>query len=234
MNHASVDQSRYIQPAHFREPRPHPLQLDIVDACSDVRCTLESQIAERFARNYSAQITHFLPLLISLRTTGRLTSVVGLQVARDSKLFVEQYFDTPVEQVVSGAVSTPVDRRSIVEIGNLAAIENGKSSLIFSLLAITLYRAGLRWVVCTATPQVQDILASMGFETRTICHADAKRLDGDRRLWGDYYSTCPKIITGNIEDAANRVMSAPKFAALADELNADLDWVVARVLDSRP
>ncbi len=231
MNHASVNQSHFVQPVQFKEP--HPLQLSIVDACSDSRCSLESQIAERFANKYNAQIAHFLPLLISLKMTGKLTSVVGLQVARDSSLFVEQYFDAPVEQMVSGAVNTPVDRGSIVEIGNLAAIENGKSSLIFGLLAMTLYRAGLRWVVCTATPQVQAILASMGFKTETICRADSQRLGENQQLWGDYYESCPTIVTGNIEDAAIRTMNHPMFAALADDISTDLDSVVARVMDSR-
>jgi len=140
--------------------------------------------------------------------------VVGIRAAAESPLFLEQYLDAPVEQAVARAYRTPIDRDQIVEIGNLAGNVPGLAYLLFAALAQVLSNAGYRWVVCTATPQVEAMLARLRFSSQTICAADPTRLSDGAADWGNYYASQPRVIVGDAESAATRVSANREMAAL--------------------
>jgi len=169
------------------------------------RETVENLVAERFARQHEARINHFLPLLLGLRTGGRYAAVAGLRPAGSDELFVEQYFDRLAEQEISLAFQAPVDRGQVVEIGNLAATEAGAGYLMFACLAPVLNLAGFRWVICTATPKVENMLQKMGFDPLRLCAADPGRLAAGVADWGRYYETRPNVIAGDVRRAGQVV-----------------------------
>ena len=205
------------------------VSLHLDESCSDERCTLEAQIAERFASRFSAHLSHFLPLLLSLRHTGALTSVVGLQPASADGLFLERYLDIPVERALSEAANVAVDRNSVIEIGNLVSIKRGASYLLFAVLATALHKAGFRWVVCTATRQIRAMLDDMGFSSQVLCNADATRLGDNGDEWGDYYDASPQVITGDIREAAESVASHPNLSVLVEALQPQVCQIAAKL-----
>ena len=168
--HAVLPRTRRASPA-----RPS-LSIGLVSEHSAERQELESGIKAKFESIYGAQLSHFLPSLLRLRIATELGAVIGVRAAHDGPLFLEQYTDRRVEQFVAGAFETPVNRDHIVEIGNLAADDPGLAYTLFAVLAVVLNEAGYRWVACTATPQVEAMLAKMKFSSRTICSADPERL----------------------------------------------------------
>lgn len=182
---------------------------------SDERQKLEACIAQKFERDYSARIQQFLPYLLSLSTGDQLGAVLGLRAARQSSLFLEQYLPDRIEQSIARAFLTPVDRGQIVEIGNLASAIPGTACILFAVLASVLQQAGFRWVVCTATPRVHEMLGKLQFPSRSIGIADPACLGPEARKWGDYYASCPQIIAGDARVAAQQVASDPSLALLS-------------------
>jgi hypothetical protein len=190
------------------------MSLALVQKRATERAALESGISQKFSKAYDAELTEFLPNLLSLSASGELGAVVGVREAAVGALFLEQYLDSPVEQSVAGVFRTPVDRSQIVEIGNLAAYVPGLAYTLFAVLATVLDQAGFRWVVCTATPQVATMLAKMGFSSQAICDADPARLKNGAAAWGEYYASRPTVIAGDISSAAAKVYENRDMAAL--------------------
>jgi hypothetical protein len=145
--------------------------------------------------------------------------IAGLRPARDETLYLENYLECLAEQAVSRVFKTPVDREQIVEIGNLVSSESGASYLMFSVLAPLLRVAGFRWVMCTATAQVEGMLNKMGLAPQRICVASAARLGDAAANWGSYYESQPHVIAGDLGLAASRIGSQPHLSAFIDGLD---------------
>ncbi len=193
------------------------VSIDVIAERSPERNQLEQAIARKFHSAFGAQISQFLPNLLRLKISGELGAVAGVRTARSDTLFLEQYIDRPVQQIVAQAYATPVDRDQVVEIGNLAANLHGSSYVLFAVLATVLNQAGFRWVTCTATPRVEAMLTRMQFSYRTICSADAARLDDGSADWGQYYESRPSVIVGDLRDATLQIMSNPEMLALVGQ-----------------
>ncbi len=198
------------------------MSLSLVSQQSSDRQAVEAGIMRKFERAYGAHLKHFLPDLLRLDVAGELGAVAGIRAARGGALFLEQYLDRPVQQAVAHAFMTPVDRDEIVEIGNLAANVPGLAYSLFAALATTLSAAGYRWVVCTATPQVAQMLSKMGFSAQAICPADPSMLESDPTEWGEYYATRPRVMAGDVGLAAAQVAGNYEIAAQIEQLHGPI------------
>lgn len=217
MNEEAIQlRNRPLRPVPAPAVEPVSLSLDTSD--SPGRRTIEACIARKFDDAYNAHLSEFLPELLSLSMEGQPSAVVGLRPAAKHGLFLENYLDNPVEQSISRAFRTPVDRNEIIEIGNLAAAVPGATYALFAILARVLHTAGFRWVVCTATVQVEAMLDRMQFPSKTICYADPTRLGEHAGDWGDYYASRPQVITGDAHVANSMLDATPAMLALADQL----------------
>jgi len=209
------------------------LSLAVVTKQSVERRALELRLQQKFERSYGAQLTHFLPSLVRLHRCGELGAVVGVRAASESALFLEQYTDRRIEQFIAGAYKTPVDRDQVVEIGNLAAVVPGLAYTLFAILATLLNEAGFRWVACTATPQVEAMLARMQFSSRTICSADPTRLIEGSANWGNYYASRPNVIVGSVRDAAAVVKNNPDAAIRVGEFAESIPYLSSSLNTAR-
>lgn len=219
--------------ARVQVPALPALELLGPGADANARGRVERRIAAAFAERYGATVDHFLPHLLCLSASHRLGAVAGLRLARESTLFLEQYFDVPVEQAVSGAYRTPVDRTQVVEIGNLASFVQGSAALLFALLPTILRAAGMRWVVCTATPQVRAILDKLRLPVRAICVADPDRLGAGKDSWGSYYSGSPQVIVGDAWQVDRQALQSRMSAVLRRALDGPVDQVAAALRPAR-
>lgn len=189
---------------HYERQQRLP-ELKLAPTGTTDRKVLEKLVAERFERQYAARVSHFLPVMLGLRTGDRYAAVAGLRPAGGEDLFLEQYLDRLAEQEISRVFRTPVDRAQLVEIGNLVTAEAGAGYLMFACLVPLLRAAGFRWVMCTATPQVERMLQKMGFEPLRICAADPDRLEEGATDWGRYYQTRPNVIAGDLRGTSQAI-----------------------------
>lgn len=180
---------------------PHmPIQFD--HATSPSKHVVEGFIAERFRHHYQAEVTHFLPYLISTKTNETLTAAMGFQPAGSVyPLFLEQYLTTSIETEIGRLINKTVDRNTIAEVGNLTSVHRGTSQLLFVLTIAILHEAGFEWSVFTATKQVQHLLGRLNLVTITVCEADPDKLIDGKQSWGSYYDDKPNVLIGNLTDA---------------------------------
>jgi len=206
-----------------------PLTLGIAGPNSPHRRLLESCIAKSFDVAYGAQMRQFMPYLLNLRFADQPGAVVGIRRAADCPLFLEQYLAAPVEQETSRLFRAPVDRRQIVEIGNLAASVPGSAEKLFAALARVLQRAGFRWVACTATPQVETLLARLQFPSQTICLARPTALGATAGEWGTYYAAKPRVIVGDVRIAASRLAGDGYSSAMSRQFAEPIASIAAEL-----
>jgi hypothetical protein len=175
-------------------------QITLDNAASAQTPVLHQFIRQRYADTYQAHINHFLPLLLASFTTSGVQGVLGLQPGISGQFFVEQYADIPIEQQISKATGRAVDRRQVIETGNLASMKGG-SQRLFIVLTELLYQAGFHWVCFTATPQVQALLHRLGFAPELLGPADPTRLPDCGQQWGSYYQHQPNVLAGDVRRA---------------------------------
>jgi len=171
---------------------------------------LKPFVGEAFRRRYGAEIQHFLPHFLHIRdSTHTHRAVVGYRGGHEGAFFLEQYLDSPVEQVLSERLGQPIRREQIVEVGNLADSTPGMARL--SILATTrcLFGMGYRWVVFTGVRRLYNAFHRLGLHPLELTVADPDRLPADEAdRWGDYYRDHPKVYVGRIEDGYQRLISA--------------------------
>ncbi len=178
----------------------HLVNVVAVNARHPDRRDVEAFIAQVYRARYGAELQSFLPHLLAFRdATGLLRAAVGLRIADEGPLFVEQYLDVPAEQAVSLGSGQPVARSAIVEVGNLAACSAGDARALIVHLTGALHAAGLRWVLFAATRQLRNTFDRLHLRTVVLADASADRLQGDDTTdWGSYYDVQPKVLYGDI------------------------------------
>lgn len=185
--------------AHI-ESRGCLLIITVLEPDHPERKDAEQFIHDRFSIEYDANIRHYMPHLVRLTTfKGELIAHAGYRDAACHQLFVENYFDEPIERVVSKKVGKIVPRASIVEVGNLAEARPGGARAAITALTAYLYGAGFEWVVFTGVTKLRNAFLRLGMQAVDIGEADASRLTtAAQREWGRYYSAGPRVMAGDI------------------------------------
>jgi hypothetical protein len=179
-----------------RAAASHPRRLEPIDAAHPLRAECEQFIGTRFFAAYAARVTRFSPYLLGLRDAlGHFCAAVGYTPAEGRRLYLEQYLDAPVEQLLA---PRGVARHSIVEVGHLAASTAGLGRALIPLLAQHLHRLGYLWVVFTATRELRNAFARLGLTPLELAVAEPARLPDGGARWGSYYEHAPVVVAGRI------------------------------------
>lgn len=184
--------------------RPGP-QISHAIAGAPRRAEAEAFIRGIFQTHYGADVPGFAPNLMLLERDQQLVAAAGWRCAGDEQLMLEAYLDAPVENLISHLAGQPVARRSIVEVGNLAAAQTGSSVDVILNLARHLDQLGYEWVVFTATSSLIRIFGRLGLHPLALAPADPARLGEQARAWGTYYETNPVVVAGRIRRALDKV-----------------------------
>jgi hypothetical protein len=203
-------------------------QLSLHDQQAFHRQSLEQFIHARYAETYSADIAHFLPLLMASWSGGDVQGVLGLRPGQCGRFFVENYLTAPMEALVSERAGESVSRATLIETGNLAGTR-GSSQLLFIVLTDVLYRAGFRWVTFTATAQVSALLHRLGFAPQEICEADPICLGEHAQSWGSYYANRPWVVIGDVAQAYTTLQRNEFALKLLGEHADEIDAIVAQL-----
>ncbi len=169
------------------------------------RCELERYVAQHYLASHQARVESFLPHLLSMSRQNTVQAVAGLKPASSGALFLEQYLDQTIDQTIAGATNRPIDRSSIIEIGNLVSTRAGGSQLLFIILAFAIEQAGFRWLAFTATPQVKKLLERLSAKPLFLANADAVRLGKTAEAWGAYYQKNPHVMAIDLNEALHNV-----------------------------
>jgi hypothetical protein len=176
------------------------------------RQELETFVADAFLRRHDATVQSFMPTLLSFRDgAGTLRGVIGLRGASEQSLYLEHYLEQPVEAAMALATGRPVDRREIVEAGNLAGSSCRTAMRMVALLPAYLLTREYRWIVFTATAAVRNILQGFGAPLVELARADGARVSNGPDRWGRYYDSDPRVLAGYLP-ASRRI---PGFSRTA-------------------
>jgi hypothetical protein len=202
-------------PLSFGPDAQRPLALSLVREQDPDRAPVEAFVQDRFAAVHHADIHHFMPELMALHDRqGQLCAAVGARLGRVGPLFIEQYLQNPVEHVVSLVAADSIERRSIVEVGNLAARNAGSARLIIVAMTWLLARHGLEWVVFTGAATLINSFQRLGLEPLLLCDADPEKLGVDQAAWGNYYTQHPHVYAGNIRFGLEQLETSGVLARL--------------------
>ncbi len=176
--------------------------IETIERDHPLRAETERFIHQRFGTEYDANLHHYMPHLVRLTTRdGEIVAAVGYRDAIKHPLFVEHYFDDPIEVVLSRVQGREIPRADIVEVGNLADAHPGGARAAITALTAYLYGVGFRWVVFTGVTKLRNAFFRLGLNPVQIGHADPGRLsEEERREWGRYYLAGPRVMAGDIHE----------------------------------
>ena len=187
--------------------RPRSLPSLAVHSLDDAhRAEVEAFIGDVYARRFGARLTHFAPMLVSLRDAdGRILAAAGYRSATDAPLFLERYLSSPVEALLVSDAGMAPARQAIVEVGHLAAVESGEGRRLLLLLGPYLAERGFQWVVSTLTQELRRLFVRLGVTPLALGIADPTALGDDAAHWGSYYDHRPVVLAGQLQQALRRL-----------------------------
>ena len=197
------------------------------------RAQAETFIADRYRRVYNAELNEFLPIIISISQAGARAAAFGLRPGHYRPMFLEQYLDSPVEHQVAALSRQPVDRSSLIEVGNLVVSRKGYGPLLMATLAMSLAAAGYEWMVFTVTEQVERLMKRLGFYPHRLVLADPERLTAGKTSWGTYYANKPRVMIGSLAQAVTIISNSPQLCAIAQQCQDQSRDIASALADYR-
>ena len=187
-------------------PGVQPLLTELQESVSTLFCTkpdtrraaLEQFIHEVFKQAFGAELSGFYPNLLAFSTGNQTRGVVGYRDGALEPLFSEQYLDAPAERVIGIHLGQDIDRRQLVEVGNLALAGRGEVRWVIAAMTVFLYAAGYRWVLFTAVKPLYNAFQRLGLRPIHIAKPDPGRLHEGGSQWGSYYQAGPLVCAGDI------------------------------------
>jgi len=169
---------------------------------------VERFIERCYFDRFGSVISDHYPTLLSLQDAqGEILAALGVRNAGDERLFLECYFDEPIERVVALITSAAPSRAEILEIGNMASTGRSASARLIAASAKYLEASRCRYAVVTATDELRKMFGSFGFDWDVLGTARADRLPDRGLSWGRYYEQSPEILVGEILQAPARMRS---------------------------
>ncbi len=160
-----------------------------------------SHIRDTYARTYGAKIDSFMPQIMRVaNAAGEYRAVMGFRLAGQERLFLENYLDEPIEQVLSRYLGKPVKRSEIIEVGNLAEAEPGDARMALVGGTAYMWSLGCRWLVFTGVSRMRNGFRRLGLDIWELMAADENMLPPEEvAKWGSYYQSHPVICFGDIK-----------------------------------
>lgn len=181
------------------------LSTALVDMTDAKAAEVKQFIQTVFHQAHGAHIKQFMPSALCLSDSQQnLLAVAGLRHAKNTPLFLERYFDQPVEQMIASHFGQKIHRDQIFEIGNLAVARPYYTRALMSALSAYLHSTDAEWIVFSALPVVRNAVAKMDHPMYVLADATIEQIaPQDRADWGSYYTHQPKVIALRIHAKAS-------------------------------
>jgi len=191
-------------------------QLHLVEAENEGRAEAQRFISEAYHRVFDAELRDFYPSIITLCAAGKgLKGAVGARYADGQSVFLEQYLEQSVEQLIQARTSAAVARSRIVEIGNLSVIRPALTYPFISMIGNWLQGYGVDWIVSSLTATLRSLLTRTGVTLVDLGAARAQMLVKQTSNWGRYYEHGPRVTAVNLADGLSRFQSHHHLLPLA-------------------
>jgi hypothetical protein len=221
-----------LQEARLQKRAPaaaNDIAVKLFDATHAGYRAAQDLIATRYAQQFGVRLVPHYPHFLALQTLGGdILSAVGIRSAADAPLFLEQYLDQPVEDVLVQRGLGRHARGRIVELGSLASNSNRASLYLIAAMAAYMQQKGYAVATVTGTRRLRRIFSLFDFNLTTLCAARRERLNDPRQDWGSYYEDDPQVLAAPVQhcfDAA--VLQAT--ALNASKRSGMLDSIVRQV-----
>lgn len=169
------------------------------------RADVEAFIRQTYAQRYGADVRQFAPTLVSLRDASGIVAAAGYRSASNGPLFLERYFDTPIDSLLANPGEAAPERAHIVEIGHLSAARAGEGRRLIRLLAAHLQSLPFEWVVSTMTTGLRHMFLRLGITPLALGLADPDALGSEAAQWGSYYEHHPVVLAGRLQQALGQL-----------------------------
>lgn len=209
-----------------------PFSLCLPQQNSAQRAAVEHFIEERFLRVHDAKISHFQPHILQVSEDSQIKAALGMNPGITEHMFLEQYLNSSVEQIIALYERQPVSRHHIVEIGNLAALSKPASLVLFFSLIGVLEQSGFRWMVFTATRAVERMLGALSYPTYFLADAHAEMIGRESKNWGRYYEQAPRVLVGRVHEGIAQLKQSPFLSSLFEQ-QAESIMACAQLLHHR-
>ncbi|MCF6436885.1 thermostable hemolysin [Pseudoalteromonas sp. MMG022] len=174
------------------------------------RDELEQTVKSGFASAYQANLHDFYPLLSRL-STSQGDCVLGLRLAANADLFVEQYLQQPIERFLPQCQT----RAQIAELGNLYSTHRSATLGHFIVVTRAFLDTDIQYLAFTGTLQVRNLMAWCEVPICELSVAQsecvASALD-----YGSYYAADPKVCVVDLRSAQQVIANNKLFSKLAD------------------
>lgn len=179
---------------HLHGAQPVVTAISEPDAAD--RHELEGFVKAIFKRAHNAEISHFMPKLLSVRDAqGTLLAVCGLRHANEDRLFLETYLDAPIEYLLSRHNQAIITRESILEIGNLAVADPVNVRSLLASISLYLHDTHSEWAVFTGISVLRNSLTKLNMSLQLLGEASLDRIpESERAAWGTYYNERPQVL----------------------------------------
>ncbi|WP_413651174.1 thermostable hemolysin [Pantoea sp. B65] len=181
-------------------------------------------IRDIYQQAYQASLTECMPWLLSMHDSqGELKAVCGIRLASEGRLFLENYIDQPVEQLMHHHFASGLRRERIVEIGNFAATE-GAARVMYAAVCLLLNHYHFTHIVFTGTRKIRNIFARLSLKPVLLAEASAERLGQMADQWGSYYQYQPQLMAGELAGGQSELSRNSLLFSLFREIPA-APWI---------
>ncbi|MCI3275060.1 thermostable hemolysin [Streptomyces cylindrosporus] len=162
-------------------------------ACADLA-------RDRYERDYQARIAPSPDLFIALCASGMgggadvtPSACAGLTYGGKRRLLIENYLGDTAADVIGRRTGVSCEPTSIVEVGPLAAANEGSGLELLRMLPALCWCNGAEFALCTITRPLSVMLARIGVDFVPLADAREDLLPEEQRgHWGTYYDTAPQ------------------------------------------
>ncbi|MDV5168181.1 thermostable hemolysin [Photobacterium rosenbergii] len=182
-------------------------QLKLIGCHHPLRQDVEQHITERYRLAFNANVTDFMPLLLAVfNAQQQLKSACGIRVASTEALFLENYLSAPAEKLIMDTYHQAVERKNLIEIGQLASFSQGSAPMHFLLLTQYLIEQGYEWCIFTATDPLYAMMRRLGLAPMPLIEARAEHITNAPKIWGSYYQHHPRVCCGYLPSAYQQLL----------------------------
>ncbi|GHA70659.1 hypothetical protein GCM10009007_09330 [Formosimonas limnophila] len=171
----------------------------------DSALALKKVIQLAYRHYYRARVTDFMPMLAQVFVKNgtqpgrRLIATCGLRSA-DEILLLEQYLPAPIEKCISENEKTAVERKKILEVGQLVMQDAKEIKTLFRMMTEYCKEHHFDYMVFTVVRVLKTHLDRYCVPTRELARADISQVKQPEQ-WGHYYRHEPVVLYVNVASA---------------------------------
>ena len=185
-------------------------RIELVSKASSCRSKVEAFIQASYQKHFSAHLSSFFPLILSITriSDNTLLGAVGVRYANDEKLFSECYVNEPIEDSIFANetdLSTGlITRNKIIELGNFVVRKNTDIKTVVPMISKFVKSLDVEWTVYTLTRPIKTHFQRLGIDLCFLSDANLEAVNGAAADWGNYYRFKPAVYYSSVKNNMNQ------------------------------